>query len=622
MLTSSSSNPIKYMQLAKMTALAMSKMSKNDMYKSIGIQYNRLIDEIKNMLLRISSARLRNSSLRAEFRVNINDFSSLFLLIQNKFRSDRITSFFYALKMDDICDLSVFYVNMLSEPIFRSLLKIIGGTNLGMNEVMKNLGTIVLFESLLSFTLFNGSTFNMARELAWSSENVNSFNLMKYIFTLNRPFFERSKWNLDLYCISEDNVQLFKSLLSRISKGDVNLISHSFEMYFVLRNEKKTDNEKAEALWKAYYASLPLTDLLNARTLFPWRKENLSSNIRFRERHITINEAIEKLFDPKMLIHCPWQKPYLMGFDELSKSAAGKSVEQRINEIKAALKTVACEKLCLEVIRYPGDEKSFLGRGSTYIDLSYEEHSECLPTFFFDDTAQRTSKIGAEILNSLKNVSNDRKIRGRGVTFSLNENIQLVLAYNTHGPGSWSRIVKDDRFIFAANGLRTSDNLRTRWRNMEKTLQFDEFWFIQGYKNECSPKELCIARSSFSRSPSNVVRINSQGNIIENLNLQTNHGPQHENDTQEYVFDDSLNDNLANNLGNYSNDNVNLRTTELIADTSNSSYENNSEDIDHNSVPNSSNLVILTEQSESLQFNASPINDYNSTVIEEYTGCF
>lgn len=510
------------MQLAKMTALAVSKISKTDIFKAIGAQNNRLIEEIKHILIRISSARLRNSSLRAEFRVNIIDFSSIFLLIHNKFRADKISLCFYALKMDDICDLTVFYVNLLSEPIFRSFLRIIGDTNLIISDVMKNLATIVLFESLLSFTLLSGNTYNLVREISWSTENnLNSFNLMKFIIVLNRPVFQDSKWNLANYCISEGNVQFFKDMMSRISKGDANLIGYSFELYYVLRNKNKSDNEKAEALWKAYYAALPATDLINPQTLYPWKRENLKNNIRFRGRPLTIKEAINKLFDPEMLVHCAWQKPYLIAFNELCESAPDKSKNDRKIEIKNFLQIIATKKLQLEVIRYPGDEHSFLGRGITYINISYEDHSECVSSFLTDDTAQRTSEIGAEILNSLKKDSFVRKTRGRGLTFSLDENIQLVSAYNTFGPSAWSRIIKDTRFIFSENGLRTSDNLRTRWRNMEKTLIFDRYFFIKGYERECSPKNL--QNNYIFNFSSNTLRFDSSLNIINESNSHQNH---------------------------------------------------------------------------------------------------
>ena len=137
---------------------------------------------------------------------------------------------------------------------------------------------------------------------------------------------------------------------------------------------------------------------------------------------------------------------------------------------------------------------------------------------------------------------------------------------------------------------------------MEKTLQFDQYWFIEGYKHECLPINIPSSDTTsinFSRSPSNITRINSQGIVIPTSNLRTNFGPQNENSMQGNVFDDSLNNNLAAYMGTYSDDDVNLRRTENIADILNSSNENDSEDMDLNSISNSSNLVGLTEQPES-----------------------
>lgn len=81
--------------------------------------------------------------------------------------------------------------------------------------------------------------------------------------------------------------------------------------------------------------------------------------------------------------------------------------------------------------------------------------------------------------------NNDTKVRGRGFTFTLEEEIDLIRGYNTYGKGNWACIFKDSRLCFQSYGHRKREHLCPKWRNLKKNLQFKDHFFIKGLWNEC-----------------------------------------------------------------------------------------------------------------------------------------
>ena len=84
-------------------------------------------------------------------------------------------------------------------------------------------------------------------------------------------------------------------------------------------------------------------------------------------------------------------------------------------------------------------------------------------------------------------MSNETRARGRGHTFTLKEEIDLIVGYNTYGSGNWSLIFNDSRLCFKSFMHRKRVHLCPKWRNLKKKCIFKNFFFLPGKKEECRP---------------------------------------------------------------------------------------------------------------------------------------
>lgn len=110
--------------------------------------------------------------------------------------------------------------------------------------------TVSAFESLLTFTLFSGTTHSCVRKLIWATgirKEETSMDLMASIKRLNHPVFHGNSWQLDkLKILNRSNPVVEEMYKKLTNKGKLNL--EPLCLMLIIDNESISSIEKASFL--------------------------------------------------------------------------------------------------------------------------------------------------------------------------------------------------------------------------------------------------------------------------------------------------------------------------------------------------------------------------------------
>lgn len=103
----------------------------------------------------------------------------------------------------------------------------------------------------------------------------------------------------------------FETLNSSFEKDS----DSTLKLYLTVKNPTNSRIKIAEQLWKAYFDELPNQDYISSS--FPkWKLESLKTGtvVSLSSKSIPIHEAIENIFDIKMLDNDAWNRPFLNAY--------------------------------------------------------------------------------------------------------------------------------------------------------------------------------------------------------------------------------------------------------------------------------------------------------------------
>lgn len=89
----------------------------------------------------------------------------------------------------------------------------------------------------------------------------------------------------------------------------------TFKLYLTVRNPTISGIKVAEQLWKAYFDELPHHDYISS-SFAKWKLESLKTGplVSLSSKSISVNDAIDKIFDKKLLDNDSWNRPFLNAY--------------------------------------------------------------------------------------------------------------------------------------------------------------------------------------------------------------------------------------------------------------------------------------------------------------------
>ena len=182
-----------------------------------------------------------------------------------------------------------FWITLLFQPILIFLTRLItsykelNGTD---NPLERYLPTISAFESLLSNTLFSGSTRSFLPSILFNKSKSDriSFELLKCIKQKNRICFSGDLWAKEELLIASDS-QLLDELTKRFRVPDMETIMKTFNLLLTVKNANSHELI-AELLWRSYF------DLIWARYPDDF-DENITEVDELKASALVLNDKVK-----------------------------------------------------------------------------------------------------------------------------------------------------------------------------------------------------------------------------------------------------------------------------------------------------------------------------------------
>lgn len=424
------------------------------------VELIELVDaERKRLVKTVDMARLREIAVRGEVRLSFDDLASVGTLLAERLHPSKILDQLVVVSTETITRFISFYVELLMDPIVLNLALLNQDfLNMNLNHVTDIVTTVSAFESLLTFTMFSGTTHSYVRRLVWASgprTAGTSLKLMHSIKTLNHPVFEGSMWNLDKLRILNRSNEIVEDMYKKLSSR-AKVDFEPLRLIFLMGNDDISPIEKANYLWLSYFHELPESDY-KERGLSRWKLDSLKEvDIRFISHPISLKEAVSKVFNISCLAFECWRKPYLLAFKYWRDTQTN---EDPWNWI---LKS-ASEILKIEVIRYHSGTDRFLASGHTFERITNSQQIHM-------SNAKSVHLVNASV-NSVKKKKASvpvKKKTGTGNAYSLEENIDLIKGYNSFCLSSspWADIEICEELCFSVSSSRSNGSLKDRFRFM------------------------------------------------------------------------------------------------------------------------------------------------------------
>jgi len=303
--------------------------SESSFIQDINVIETNVGRSVNNLMERIKLLEDSEVSLRAEFRVELKRIVSMAHLI-NHFMSDEfIQSNTVILKMADFSRYLNYQVRYLTTPIHQSLGFLKGTTTTQFRKqfdpLISPLITLSAFESLLTFTLFGGTTHSYLNKMLWSNKAAESFEPLRLLTSLkekNRLTFSGTSWDEEMMLIRASNLLL----ASMIEKYSIKEGLKTFECHRLLIKVQgaKGIQEKADILWGSYFNVLWKSahdDFFKRSFSTDDLKLSHVKNSQYiifpKDKLLTPTKAVEMIFNVEKLKYPAWKLPFLVVYNEL-----------------------------------------------------------------------------------------------------------------------------------------------------------------------------------------------------------------------------------------------------------------------------------------------------------------
>ena len=513
---------------------------------SIGQLINKVNREKARIVANVNAARSRDGAIRAEMRLEFEDLASIGMLLADTFHPRNIVDKVVAISSETIMDLVNCYLTMLFDPILINLARINTDLSSRQLESFKDIiTTISAFESLLTFTLFCGTTHSYVRKLVWATgptAHPDCLRLGHQIRNLNHLALSSVIWNPQEVKLSHGTNEILEEMMSKISgRGAIDM--EPLKLMLTIMDDSIAPYEKAVILWKSYFNEIPSDDFTEPDAL-RWKSESLNPSVaRFTATPVTMREATAKVFNTANLASQAWSRPYLRAFKFWLE-------RYRHEDCFGELVSAGSDILGIEVIRYHSGTQRFFATGHKFQRISTGEvapianrqalnavvdsYTEALVAADLGSsgllTARSTgrstgrltgrSTVRAERVTrpsrtrivaissnvptatiSSANMSANRTTnrtgrRGRGWSYTLDEDIDLVRGYNSFvgSTSLWKDIETSPYLCFSRpESTRTNGSLKDRLRTMERSLNNiivrdplnPDFYVIPNHEEQC-----------------------------------------------------------------------------------------------------------------------------------------
>ena len=142
---------------------------------------------------------------------------------------------------------------------------------------------------------------------------------------------------------------------------------------------------------------IPDSDYINP--FRKWKTSSLKTDslVIFKPIPITINSAIEIIFDVTKLSSNQWRRPYLLAYDELQNILNASEKDT----FKESLIKVGSKLLEIEIVRFHGDVKTFFNKGSCFVKVVHTTHVEPTLILIEDEIIALNELLGSRLLGGV-----------------------------------------------------------------------------------------------------------------------------------------------------------------------------------------------------------------------------
>lgn len=481
-----SNRPVNFMGIAEALIEALAEFDPRSITIAIGKLILATNNERHRIMNVINIARSREAAVRGEVRLDFEHLASFGTLLYDQYTHPSLIDKIVVISTDTIVDLITCYVTMLFDPIIFNLARINCDVGLQETKDFNNVvTTITVFESLLYFSLFSGTTHSYAGKLIWAtgpSAHNESLRLMNSIKKFNHPVFDSSIWDAESLRINNNNNEIFEDMMLRLA-GKRKLDLEAIKLMMAVKRNINSPIEIATMLWVSYFNEIPSSDF-SGTELPRWQLNSLNTQlVKFISNPVTIREAALKLFNLTNLDSIAWKKPFLRAYKYWKSFGS-------VNDVFEWIITAATEILHIEVIRYHIGPSRFFATGHTFQRI---RKTQDIPI-----ANRQASAIVIDSLNeavaAAERSPEIRARKGLGITFEKQENIDLVRGYNSFykSNSTWMDIKTCVQLCFASpDSLRDNVSLKDRFRYLKvKNLivadpMNSEKYLIPGFAEEC-----------------------------------------------------------------------------------------------------------------------------------------
>lgn len=276
----------------------------------------------------------------------------------------------------------------------------------------------------------------------------------------------------------EDDGDNFEFILTNYHQDGVNALALD------IRNPEISHQVKARMLWESYYSEIQSGDFF-ANGWERWKRQNLNlaKCISFNKREISIEKAVEKVFDRTRFTTPAWNKKYLRAFEQWLIDFPNENHEKLL--VNAAL------DMGIDHIRNHSGDNAFFSHGKIYVIIgekrriqadaiaisSKDQASEEIEVITKLDQMERAPQRVYSVRHPQKN------------TFTVEETSNLVRGINFIGMSKWMKILNCPGLKFKKT--RSSVDLKDKARNIERYLQEIKldgrcYWVLPGLLDECT----------------------------------------------------------------------------------------------------------------------------------------
>lgn len=455
--------PAVFQNFARQLSLAISQMtSEGEMYKDLKSVKASFAGFITGLLGQISEAELKSGSVRAEFRLKLSDYTSMYSLLNSVFCSSNLMDWTCCFTSIEISRLSKFYIGSFQNLIYsnlNNLMSDLSRTSTNSYFIMNRIATVSLLESLLGTTLFTGMQYNFVSQLVWnkSTAEMESLELLASIRDRNRPMIRSEFFTGQDFLVTASN-ELLDLCYGKITRTQIFQFPPVHQMISFLRPEL-TRPEKARILWQIYFAELNPNAFLPNPSRDPhcerWKFAGLNRNVisGFIETD-TFEGIVNAIFSFDCFMkHSCWRSRYYMinAKKWVMQKKDGITVELLKTELIQAIRDMG-----IEHVHYAGQE-TYNANPSLHFkvnlaDLTPAEKRERAER---NIPAISARDAGLATLNSFS------------FRFRDSELLSLLFGVNKYGEGRWKKIKDDVCFPMVLN--RTAKSLGDKWSDLKRS---------------------------------------------------------------------------------------------------------------------------------------------------------